>query len=56
MTRCYCVSQHFQQYSNYILTISFIGGGNRSTQIKPPTATSHWQTLSHNVVSSTPHI
>ena len=23
---------------------------------KPPTAESHWQTLSHNVVSSTPHL
>jgi hypothetical protein len=31
---------------------SFIGGGNRSTRRKP--AASHLQTLSDNVVSSTP--
>jgi len=31
-----------------------IGWGNRSTRRKPPTSTSHWQTLSHKVVSSTP--
>ena len=28
--------------------------GNLSTWRKPPTCTSHWQTLSHNVVLSTP--
>jgi len=27
----------FQQYFSYIVVISFIGGGNRSTQRKPPT-------------------
>jgi hypothetical protein len=36
------LSRHFQQYFSYIVAVSFIGGGNRS----------HWQTLSHNVVSS----
>jgi len=36
---------------SYIVVVSFIGGGNRSTWRKP--ATSHWQTLSHDVVSST---
>ena len=30
----YC---HFQQYFSYIVVISFIGGGNRSTRTKPPT-------------------
>jgi hypothetical protein len=57
----------------FIVAVSFIGGGNLSTWRKPLTchksrtnfitqccieytspATSHWQTLSHNVVSSTP--
>ena len=28
---------HFQQYFSYIVAVSFIGGGNRSTQRKPPT-------------------
>jgi hypothetical protein len=37
---------HFQQYFRYIVAVSFIGGGNQSTQIKPPTCC--------NVVSSTP--
>jgi len=41
----------FQQYFSYIVVVSFIGEGNRSTTRKPPTC--HWQTLSHNVVSST---
>jgi hypothetical protein len=35
------------------VTVSFIGGGNQSTQREPPAA-SHWKTLSHNTVSSTP--
>jgi hypothetical protein len=40
----------------YIVAVNFIGGGNQSTRRKAPTvpAASHWQTLSHNVVSSTP--
>ena len=25
----YCVSGHFQQYVSYIVTVDFIGGGNR---------------------------
>ena len=35
----YGVYHHFQQYIsyNYIVEVSFIGGGNRSTQRKPPT-------------------
>jgi hypothetical protein len=28
---------YFQQYFSHIVAISFIGGGNRSTQRKPPT-------------------
>jgi len=42
----------FQQYFSYIVVVSFIGGGIRITRRKPPTCP--WQTLSHNVVSSTP--
>jgi len=34
------------------ISVSFIGGENWGTRIKP--GESHWQTLSHNVVSSTP--
>jgi hypothetical protein len=48
--RTVCVmvfKRHFQQYFSYILTISFIGGGNRR---KPPTL----QTSSHKLVLSTP--
>ena len=40
--------------ASYIVAVSFIGGGNWSGWRKPLTCTSHWQTLSHNVVSSTP--
>jgi hypothetical protein len=31
------LERHFQQYFSYIVTVSFIGGGNRSTQRKPST-------------------
>ena len=40
-----------QTYFNYIVVVSFTGGGNRSTRKKHRHSTSHWQTLSHNVVS-----
>ena len=30
----YAVYRHFQQYFSYIVAVSFIGGGNRSTQKK----------------------
>jgi hypothetical protein len=43
----------FQQYFSYIVTFSFIGGGHRNTQRNHRPVTSHWQTWSHNVVSST---
>ena len=48
----YGFQPHFQQYFSYIVAVSFIGGGNRSTRRKHPT--SHYKTLSHYVVSSTP--
>ena len=32
----YSVERHFQQYFSYIVAVSFIGGGNRSTRGKPP--------------------
>jgi len=35
------------------MEVSFIGGINQSIRIKP--VASHWQTWSHNVVSSTLH-
>jgi len=31
----YGVQCHFQQYFSYIMAVSFIGGGNRSSQRKP---------------------
>jgi hypothetical protein len=37
---------------SYIVEVSIIGGGNRSTR-RNPHAASHWQTLSRDVVSST---
>ena len=42
-----------QQYFSYIMAVSFIGGGNRVPGEKQWPVTSHWQTLSHNVVSNT---
>jgi hypothetical protein len=35
------VECHFQQYFSYIVVIRFIGGGNQSTQRKPPTGPSN---------------
>ena len=45
-----------QQYFNFIVAVSFIGGENQSTlgKCKPPAASLHWQSLSQNVASSTP--
>ena len=52
---CLTPLSSFQQYFRHILAVNFIGGGNRSTRQKNHwPATSHWQTLSHSVVSSTP--
>ena len=50
----YGVSRHFQQYFGYIVAVSFIGGGNLVPGENHRPAVSHWQTLSHNVVLSTP--
>jgi hypothetical protein len=38
-----------KQYFSYIVAVSFIGGENHRS------VTSHLQTLSHNIVWSTPH-
>jgi hypothetical protein len=38
-----------QQYYSYIVTVSFIGGGNWSTQRKPPTCRKS-KTDSHNII------
>jgi hypothetical protein len=45
----YGVKRHFQQYFSYIVAVSFIGGGNRSTRRKPPTCRKSLTNLSHNV-------
>jgi hypothetical protein len=37
MVKGYGVNNHIQQYFSYILTVSFISGGNQSTRRKPPT-------------------
>jgi hypothetical protein len=38
----YGAKRHFQQYFSYIVAVSFIGGGNRSTRGKPPTCCKNW--------------
>ena len=48
--RDYGVEYHFQQDFSYIMVVSFIDGKTRVP------GENHWQTLSHNVVSSTPKI
>ena len=54
--RIMVVNASFQHYFSYMVAVRFIGGVNRRYPEKitdlPPT--SHWQILSHNVVSSTP--
>ena len=52
----YGIKHHFQQYFSYIVAVSFIGGGNQSTQRKPPTCHKSLKILSHNVVSSSPRM
>jgi hypothetical protein len=37
----------------FMRTVSFIGGGNRSTRQKPPTCRKSLTTLSHNIVHLT---
>ena len=46
----YGVEHHFQLYFSYIMAVSFICGEHREYH---RTASSHRQTLSHNVVLST---
>ena len=48
----YAIKSHL--YFGYMVTVSFIGGGNRSTCRKPPTCGKSLKILGHNVVSSTP--
>ena len=45
----------FNNSSGYIVALSFIGGENGAPEEIQKSAVSHWQTLSHNVVSCTPH-
>jgi hypothetical protein len=42
----------FKKYFSYIVAISFIGGVNRVLRENHRPVAGHWQTLSHNVVSS----
>ena len=44
----------FQLYFSYIVAVSFIGGGNRSTRRKQPTCCKSLTNLSQNVESSRP--
>jgi hypothetical protein len=50
------VWRHFQQYFSYIEEVSFIGGGNWSPEKYPNLTQVTNKLLSHNVVSSTPHL
>ena len=52
--RGYSVQRHSQQYFSYIVVVSFIAGGNRSTRRGLPTCRKSLTNLSHNIVSSTP--
>jgi hypothetical protein len=50
LSRHILFGRHLQQYFSYIVEVSFLGGGNHRL------AAGHWQTLSHNIVSSTPRL
>jgi len=52
--RGYRVKRHSQQYVSYIVAVSFIGGGNRSSKRNHRPAVRYRKTLSHSAVSSTP--
>ena len=45
----------FKKYFSYIVVVSFIDGGTWGPGENHRLVTSHWQTLSHSVVSSIPH-
>jgi len=45
----------FSGFFKFFIIVNFIGGGNRVPRETHQAAASHWQTLSHNVASSTPH-
>jgi hypothetical protein len=46
--------RHFQHYFSYIVVVNFIGGRNRSSWENHRPAASHFQILSHNILSSPP--
>jgi hypothetical protein len=48
----YGVQRHFQQYFCYIVAVSFIVGGNKSTRRKPPTCRKSLKISPLNVESS----
>jgi len=50
------VTHQFQQYFSYIVGVSFIGGGHRTTRRKPPTCRKSLTTLLHHVTSSKPRL
>jgi hypothetical protein len=50
----YGVLRPFQQYFSYIVAVSFIVEETGVPGENHRPAASHWQTLSHNVISSTP--
>ena len=45
-----------KKYSSYIVAVSLIVGGTGVPAENHRPAVSHWQALSHNLVSSTPHL
>ena len=48
------LKRNFQQYISYIVAVCSIGGETEVSGENHRPVVSHWQTLSHNVVSSTP--
>ena len=47
-------SRHFQKYFSYIVVVSSIGVETGVPRENHRPVASHWQTLSHHVISSTP--